>query len=545
MNVAALMIVTDGQVVYEWGNTANNFDARSIRKSLLSALYGIAITEGTIDPSKTLAELGIDDKTPLTAAENQATIGDLLKARSGVYLPAAAETPSMSSSRPKRGSHPHGTFWYYNNWDFNALGTIFDQETGQESVYQAFKDQIADPIGMQDLDITRLRYSYKPQSIHPYYGFRISAHDLARFGQLYLQQGTWQGKQIIPAWWIAESVTPYSRTGGFGTYSGYGYMWWIAAQDHWAIPQGSFAASGLGGQTVQVVPGANTVIVLRINLAVPGVKLLNVHDVDSLIIQILRASNWAQKRDPHVVVSRLVLGWGILVVAALILLLWSLVNDAVTPWCIGIIWVAVTMLFGPFGLLIYWITYRQPTRSGVMLPGWLRALGAIVCGAAGNILGLLLLAVLYIAFVPSANLGPEALLAPFIVGWFAFRAPLFASWTGHRYWKALSRTMLAEVMSVMLVFAGAGPVALSLQRHWYPIPWRLDGPLFWALFGLAAFAGALTVYPLNLWMAYRRFQIWPFQVILGKSTSLPTLRNAWWVLLVSLTALAAAIVFAV
>jgi hypothetical protein len=154
------------------------------------------------------------------------------------------------------------------------------------------------------------------------------------------------------------------------------------------------------------------------------------------------------------------------------------------------------------------------------------------------------LTALYIAFVPSGNLGLEALLAPFIVGWFGFRAPLFASWTGHRYWNALSRTMLAEVMSVMLVFAGAGQVVLSLQRHWYPIPWRLDSPLFWALFGHAAFAGALTVYPLNLWMAYRRFQIWPFQVIPEKSTSLPTLRNAWWVLLVSLTALAAAIVFA-
>jgi len=547
MNVAALMIVTDGQVVYEWGNTANNFKAHSIRKSLLSALYGIAIAEGTIDPSRTLAELGIDEKTPLTAAEKQATIGDLLKARSGVYLSAAGETPSMRSSRPQRGSHPHGTFWYYNNWDFNALGTIFDQETGQESVYQAFKDQIADPIGMQDLDITRLRYSYKPQSIHPNYGFHISVRDLARFGQLYLQQGTWQDKQIIPAGWVAESVTPYSRTGGFGTYSGYGYMWWIAAQDHWAIQHGSFAAKGLGGQTVQVLPGANTVIVLRINLAVPGVKLLDAQDVDWLMIQILRAFNWAQNRDPYMVASRLVLVWGILVVAALILLLWSLVNDAVTPWGIGLIWVAVTMLFGPFGLLVYWITYRQPTRSGVMLPGWLRALGATVCGAAGNILGLLLLTALFIAFVPSGNLGPEALLAPFIVGWFGFRAPLFASWTGHRYWIALSRTMLAEVMSVMLVFAGAIPVVLSLERHWYLDfwrLWRLDSPLFWALFVLAAFAGALTVYPLNLWMAYRRFQIWPFQVIPEKSTSLPSLRNAWWVLLVSLTVLVAAIVFA-
>jgi len=72
---------------------------------------------------------------------------------------------------------------------------------------------------MQDLDIGRLRYDYEPQSVHPYYGFRISARDLARFGQLYLQQGAWEGEQIVPAQWVAESVYPYSRTPDSGTYT--------------------------------------------------------------------------------------------------------------------------------------------------------------------------------------------------------------------------------------------------------------------------------------------------------------------------------------
>ena len=68
-----------------------------------------------------LEELGIDDFEPsLTLEEKQATVGDLIKARSGIYHPALGKSPGMRSMRPKRHSHPPGTFWYYNNWDFNA-----------------------------------------------------------------------------------------------------------------------------------------------------------------------------------------------------------------------------------------------------------------------------------------------------------------------------------------------------------------------------------------------------------------------------------------
>ena len=64
---------------------------------------------------------------------------DLLRARSGVYHPVDFETALMKKNRPERGSHARGTFWYYNNWDFNALGTIFEKEAGLkigEAFYQ-------------------------------------------------------------------------------------------------------------------------------------------------------------------------------------------------------------------------------------------------------------------------------------------------------------------------------------------------------------------------------------------------------------------------
>jgi CubicO group peptidase (beta-lactamase class C family) len=267
---AAVMIVDDGIVVDAWGDITQNYKCHSVRKSLLSALYGIYVADGRIDISKTLGELGIDDHTLLTEAEKQATVADLLKARSGVYIPAAGETASMQEARPERGSHPPGTYWYYNNWDFNALGTIFHQETGESNIYQAFKTEIANPIGMQDYVLENLRYDYEPYSQHPYYGFLMSARDLARFGLLFARNGRWGEEQIIPESWVQESTTPYSDAGLNG---GYGYMWWVAANGRHlpnvALPDGSFSASGYRGHFLLVLPKWDIVIVHRFDTFAP------------------------------------------------------------------------------------------------------------------------------------------------------------------------------------------------------------------------------------------------------------------------------------
>jgi len=96
INTAALMIVVDGRVLDEWGETGKRFNVHSIRKSFLSALYGIQVREGRIQLSKTLADLGIDDRGSLTTIEKGATVADLLKARSGIYHPALYETPDTA-----------------------------------------------------------------------------------------------------------------------------------------------------------------------------------------------------------------------------------------------------------------------------------------------------------------------------------------------------------------------------------------------------------------------------------------------------------------
>jgi CubicO group peptidase (beta-lactamase class C family) len=259
LDAAAFMVVYDGKVLISWGDVQRRFMCHSVRKSLLSALYGIHVDDGTTDLNKTLAELNIDDKSPLTATEKQATIRDLLKARSGVYHRAAYETQSMKARRPKRGSHLRDTFWYYNNWDFNALGTIFEQETGTD-IFEDFKNRIADPLQMEDYRlIDGYHHLEAEHSIHPAYPFRMSARDMARFGLLYLREGKWNGKQIISKEWIKESTASYSDAGNRG---GYGYLWWISGEFK---DLGMYSAYGVGTQIISVLPGANLVIVQRVN----------------------------------------------------------------------------------------------------------------------------------------------------------------------------------------------------------------------------------------------------------------------------------------
>jgi CubicO group peptidase (beta-lactamase class C family) len=259
LDAAAFMVVYDGRVLVSWGDVERRFMCHSVRKSLLSALYGTHVDDGSIDLSRTLAELNIDDKSPLTETEKQATIKDLLKARSGVYHPAAYETQSMKARRPERGSHARDTFWYYNNWDFNALGTIFEQETGTD-IFEDFRNRIADPLQMGDFRlIDGYHHLEAEHSIHPAYPFRMSARDMARLGLLYLREGRWNGKQVISKEWIKESTTSYSDA---GSGNGYGYLWWISGEFKGL---GMYSAYGVGTQIISVLPGANLVIVQRVN----------------------------------------------------------------------------------------------------------------------------------------------------------------------------------------------------------------------------------------------------------------------------------------
>ena len=263
---AAMMAIYDGKVFYTWGNLSNNYWCHSIRKPFLSALYGIHIAEGNIDLDATMADLNIDDIPPsLTETEKQAKVSDLLKSRSGVYHEAAAEAQSMIDARPERGSHLPGTYFYYNNWDFNTLGTIFEQETDKK-IFEEFKARIADPIGMQDFSIDNCQYQYENQkSQHPAYHFRMSARDMARFGVLYQKAGMWKDNEIIPGSWIQESTQAYSiEDTSLGL--GYGYMWKIFTPGsviEEMIGYSGYYHTGVGVHALIIIPDLKLVIVQR------------------------------------------------------------------------------------------------------------------------------------------------------------------------------------------------------------------------------------------------------------------------------------------
>jgi len=288
----AFMAIHHGAVVAEWGDTSARTELASVRKSLLSALIGIAVAEKRISLDHTLAELGIDDNAPqLTEVEKQATVRMLLQARSGIYHSALYETKGMAARRPVRGSHAPGTFWYYNNWDFNALGTIYEHATSR-GIYDALEQRIARPIGMQDYRPQDGAYFTGAASIHRAYPLRMSARDLARFALLYLHGGAWNGRQVVPADWVRESTTPSSAaTSGAGIALGYGYLWWTAPPRAETgdpspsdLPRGSFFAWGAGGQYAFVVPAEDLVVVSRVDrdLRLPEPRLADVLHLLSL-----------------------------------------------------------------------------------------------------------------------------------------------------------------------------------------------------------------------------------------------------------------------
>jgi CubicO group peptidase (beta-lactamase class C family) len=271
---SAVMIVQGGEVVEQWGDIDKKITSYSVRKSLISALYGIYAAEGAVDINQSLEQLGIDDSPdPLTKEERQARVVDLLRARSGVYHPIDFETSLMKKNRPTRGSHAPGTFWYYNNWDFNALGTILEKKTGLK-IGEAFYRRIAKPIGMQDFQPGDVYYLGGPASVHSAYMFEITARDLARFGLLYLRQGRWNKQQIVPEAWVEKSTHANEMVKVNGVdVGGYEYLWWVEYGGvHFpeVSSPGMFSARGVGGHYLLIIPSLDLVIVHRVDNEPPA-----------------------------------------------------------------------------------------------------------------------------------------------------------------------------------------------------------------------------------------------------------------------------------
>jgi CubicO group peptidase (beta-lactamase class C family) len=262
----SVVAVYQGRVLFEYGDVAHPMLLASVRKSLLSMMYGNYVANGSIKLDATLADLDIDDVGGLSPKEKQATVRDLLRARSGVYHPAANKGDD-SEQAPRRDSQVHGTYFLYNNWDFNALGTIFEKQTGQ-NIYDAFQRDYAKPLQMQDFKRSeQVKERRDDLSIHPAYHFHLSARDLARVGWLMLRQGNWDGHQLVPRDWVEDTtrvVTPALDMHPPGLRKGpmgYGYLWWVW-DSRWAKGpyEGAYTGHGNNGQFITVMPALGLVV---------------------------------------------------------------------------------------------------------------------------------------------------------------------------------------------------------------------------------------------------------------------------------------------
>ncbi|MDW3647143.1 MAG: DUF2306 domain-containing protein [Bacteroidia bacterium] len=272
----SMLVLEDGKVVYEYGDVSEISYLASCRKSILAMLYGKHVKNGTIDLQKTIGELGLDEDDGLLDIEKEARVDHLITARSGVFhLPANGgyDTDNVKT----RGSVKAGEYYLYNNWDFNAAGYILEQQTGK-SVYEELEEQLAIPLGFQDWNIrNQKRTVNEKKSRYSAYHMHLSTRDMAKIGQLMLQEGNWEGKQLIPKAWIkkiTQTVTPadtvsarYRRDPSSPLQESYGYMWWLFERMYDNPDfEGAYTASGFGGQYITVIPKKKIVIAHKTTL---------------------------------------------------------------------------------------------------------------------------------------------------------------------------------------------------------------------------------------------------------------------------------------
>lgn len=260
-----MVIMKNGKEIFNYGNIEEVSYLASCRKSVLAMLYGPFVESGLINLNETLLQIGIDDIDGLLPIEKTATIDQILTARSGIYHKASNEGDA-SDKAPKRGSVKPGSFWLYNNWDFNVAGYILEKKTGL-SIYKLMDSLLAKPLHFQDWDIKQQRkFGDTTRSVYPAYHMFLSTRDMAKIGQLMLQNGLWEGKKIISKKWVKKITSVVTsnqeaQKNNTAWYDfSYGYYWWL-----WDKPKnknfiGAYSATGAFGQYITIIPKMNMVV---------------------------------------------------------------------------------------------------------------------------------------------------------------------------------------------------------------------------------------------------------------------------------------------
>lgn len=269
-NTTSMLVLQDGKVIYEYGNTSKINYLASCRKSILAMLFGKYVENGTIDLNETIDSIGIDEDDGLLPIEKQATVDHIITARSGVFHIPSNGGYDINNIK-ERGSVQPGKYFVYNNWDFNVGGYILEKKSGH-TIYEEIEEQLAIPLGFQDWHIKNQKKSKKnKKSRYQAFHIYISTRDMAKIGQLMLNNGQWNGKQLISKEWIKKITSTitsvdvvnqrYGLTEKSPVQLSYGYMWWLF-EHFYDSPdfEGAYTATGWGGQYITVIPKLNMVI---------------------------------------------------------------------------------------------------------------------------------------------------------------------------------------------------------------------------------------------------------------------------------------------
>lgn len=270
-SLTSLLVLKDGVIVAEeYYQGTEEDDLRiswSVAKSFLSTLMGILVDEGVIAS----IDVPVTDHAPSLkgSAYDGTTIKDVLQMSSGVgfdedYLKFSSDINRMGRILALGGSMDGfaedlsetfavpGTEWQYVSIDTHVLGMVIRGATGR-----SIPDLLSEKI------IRKLGFEREPTYITDGYGvafvlggLNITTRDYARFGQMIAQDGMWQGQQVVPRDWIAESTQPIAPTAPGDI--GYGYQWWVPVG---ATP-GQFMGRGVYGQYIYIDQPRDVVIVV-------------------------------------------------------------------------------------------------------------------------------------------------------------------------------------------------------------------------------------------------------------------------------------------
>ena len=259
-NITSVLVIKNGYLVYEVYAQECSRDTThyvfSVTKSVLSAVVGIAVREGFIKHlEQPISDFFPEHKTGKSRTDIR--IKHLLTMTAGLAADDSynAENPTKHALWLPRESPPGAQFQYSDHVARLLSAIVTISSSGRNSFHLA-KQYLLAPLGLHSV-----RWPDDSQGhSHGAAGLTWTSRDMAKFGYLYLNDGIWDGEEILPSAWIEESRRVHNQ-GGPPVNDAYGYMWWIGELSGYK----TYYAAGLFFQRIYIVPQLDAVFVLTCN----------------------------------------------------------------------------------------------------------------------------------------------------------------------------------------------------------------------------------------------------------------------------------------